>query len=44
MVDYRNKLVFVQCGVIMIIELNGVRPTIAEDAYLAPTAVLIVQC
>lgn len=25
----------------MIIELNGVRPTIAEDAYIAPTAVLI---
>ncbi|MCB0068772.1 MAG: gamma carbonic anhydrase family protein, partial [Caldilineaceae bacterium] len=25
----------------MIIELNGVRPTIAEDAYIAPTAVVI---
>lgn len=25
----------------MIIELNGVRPTVAEDAYIAPTAVLI---
>lgn len=25
----------------MIIELNGVRPQVAEDAYIAPTAVLI---
>ena len=25
----------------MLIELNGVRPTVAEDVYIAPTAVLI---
>ena len=25
----------------MLIELNGVRPTIAEGVYIAPTAVLI---